>query len=111
MAQKTVVTVLCDLPHDSEVAGTESISFAVDGNAYQIDLCAPHSAEFGKKVGPFAEHARRVLSGSRSRRKAKPGTARRRGADIREWARTRGHEVSDRGRIPDSVIEAYDAAH
>ena len=111
MAQKTVVTVLCDLPHDSEVAGTESISFAVDGNAYQIDLCAPHSAEFGKKVGPFADHARRVLSGGRSRRKAKPGTARRRGADIREWARTRGHEVSDRGRIPDSVIEAYDAAH
>jgi hypothetical protein len=110
MAQKTVVTVLCDLPHDSEVAGTESISFAVDGNTYQIDLCPPHSEEFGKKVGTFADHARRVLSGGR-RRRAKPGTARRRGADIREWARTRGHEISDRGRIPDSVISAYDAAH
>ena len=110
MAQKTVVTVLCDLPHDSDVAGTESISFGVDGNAYQIDLCAPHSEEFGKNVGAFAEHARRVLVGGR-RRRTKPGTTRRRGADIREWARTRGHEVSDRGRIPDSVIAAYDAAH
>ena len=55
MAQKTVVTVLCDLPHDSEVEGTESISFTVGGNAYQIDLCPPHSEEFGTKVGAFAE--------------------------------------------------------
>jgi hypothetical protein len=110
MAQKTVVTVLCDLPHDSEVEGTESISFTVDGNAYQIDLCPPHSEEFGTKVGAFSAHARRVLSGSR-RRRARPGQGRRRGADIREWARNRGHDISDRGRIPDSVIAAYEAAH
>lgn len=110
MAQKTVVTVLCDLPHDSEVAGTESISFAVDGNSYQIDLCAPHSEEFGDKVGVFADHARRVMGAGR-RRKSRPGQSRRRGADIRAWARTRGHEISDRGRIPDSVIAAYEAAH
>ncbi|MGP5268482.1 Lsr2 family DNA-binding protein [Brachybacterium alimentarium] len=32
-------------------------------------------------------------------------------ARIREWARENGHEVSDRGRIAGSVIEAYDAAH
>ena len=43
MAQKTVVTVVCDLPHDGEVEGTESVSFAFDGNAYEIDLCGPHS--------------------------------------------------------------------
>jgi len=29
---------------------------------------------------------------------------------IREWARQNGHQVSDRGRIPKSVIEAYQAA-
>jgi hypothetical protein len=108
MAQKTVV--LCDLPHGSEVEGTASISFAVDGNVYQIDLCAPHSEEFGNKIGAFADHARRVLSGSR-RRRSRPAQGRRRGADIREWARDRGHQVSDRGRIPDSVIAAYEAAH
>ena len=110
MAQRTVVTVLCDLPHDSEVEGTESISFAVDGNAYQIDLCPPHSEEFGTKVGAFAAHARRALSGGR-RRRARPAPGRRRGADIREWARNRGHEIGDRGRIPDSVLAAYEAAH
>jgi hypothetical protein len=30
---------------------------------------------------------------------------------IREWARRNGHQVSDRGRIPSSVVEAYESAH
>ena len=30
---------------------------------------------------------------------------------VREWARANGYEVSDRGRIPASVREAYDAAN
>jgi hypothetical protein len=29
---------------------------------------------------------------------------------MREWARTHGFEVSDRGRIPTSVRQAFDAA-
>jgi len=29
---------------------------------------------------------------------------------IRDWAREHGHKVSDRGRIPKSVLEAYQAA-
>jgi hypothetical protein len=30
---------------------------------------------------------------------------------IRDWARKNGHAVSDRGRIPASVVEAYEGAH
>jgi hypothetical protein len=30
-------------------------------------------------------------------------------AAIREWARAHGHNVSDRGRISKSVMEAYKA--
>jgi hypothetical protein len=29
-------------------------------------------------------------------------------AAVREWARQNGHEISDRGRIPNSVLEAYE---
>ena len=36
-----------------------------------------------------------------------PGTA----AHVREWARANGHEVSDRGRISKSVMQAYQAAN
>ncbi len=56
MAQRTVVTVVCDLPHGGEVEGTESVSFAFDGNAYEIDLCGPHSKELREKIGAFADH-------------------------------------------------------
>jgi hypothetical protein len=30
---------------------------------------------------------------------------------IREWARTNGHPVSDRGRIPATILEAYEKAN
>jgi hypothetical protein len=32
-------------------------------------------------------------------------------AAIRTWARDNGHTVSDRGRIPKTVVEAYNAVH
>lgn len=104
------MTVVCDLPHDEEVEGTESVSFAFDGNAYEIDLCAPHSKELREKVGVFADHARRASAVGR-RRKARSGPGRERSSEIREWARQRGHKVSERGRIPASIIAEYEAAH
>ncbi len=45
MAQKTVVTVVCDLPHDGEIEGTETVSFAFDGTAYEIDVCSTHAKD------------------------------------------------------------------
>jgi hypothetical protein len=30
---------------------------------------------------------------------------------VRQWARRNGHGIADRGRIPTSILEAYDAAH
>jgi hypothetical protein len=30
---------------------------------------------------------------------------------IRDWARRNGHQVSDRGRIPSTVLEAFNSAH
>jgi hypothetical protein len=109
MAQKTVVTVVCDLPHDGEVEGTESVSFGFDGITYEIDLCGPHSKELREKVGAFADHARRASTGRR--RKSRSGPGRERSSEIREWARQQGKKVSERGRIPASIIAEYEAAH
>jgi hypothetical protein len=110
MAQKTVVTVVCDLPHEGEIEGTESVSFGFDGNAYEIDLCETHSKELREKVGAFADHARRVTGAAR-RRKARTGPGRERSSEIRDWARQHGHKVSERGRIPATIIVEYEAAH
>lgn len=87
------------------------MSFALDGVAYEIDLNDVHAKQLREQLETWAASGRRI-SGRRT-----AGTRRASGGDpertarIREWARENGHEVSDRGRIAGSVIEAYDAAH
>ena len=100
MAQKTVVTVVCDLPHDDEVEGSESVSFAFDGNAYEIDLCATAqqgTAREGRRVcRPCAPRDRRC----RLAQEPVPARAGSAAPEIKELgapARTQG---SERGRIP-----------
>ena len=72
MSQKTVVTVVCDLPKGRGsniklcgVEGAETITFSFEGKDYEIDLCAKHAAAFRKLWKPYITHARRI--GSRRR--------------------------------------------
>jgi Lsr2 len=113
MAQKTVVTVVCDLPHDGEIEGNETVSFGFDGASYEIDVCSAHAKELHDTFAVYAVHARRASSapGGGRRRKARTGPGRERSSEIRAWARQRGHKVSERGRIPASIISEYEAAH
>jgi hypothetical protein len=110
MVQKTVVTVVCDLPHDGEIEGSETVSFSVDSSAYEIDVCSAHAKELHDIFSGYIEHARRVSVGAR-RRKARTGPGRERSSEIRQWARERGEKVSERGRIPASIIQEYEATH
>ena len=111
MAQKTVVTVVCDLPHDGEVEGTETVSFAFDGTAYEIDVCAAHAKELREKFGQYTERARRGSAGGGRRRRTRSGPGRERSSEIRAWAQQRGHKVSERGRIPAAIIAEYESSH
>jgi hypothetical protein len=110
MVQKTVVTVVCDLPHDGEIEGNETVSFAVDGTAYEIDVCSAHAKDLHDSFTSYIDHARRVTGATR-RRKARSGPGRERSSEIRQWARERGEKVSERGRIPASIIQEYEATH
>jgi Lsr2 len=111
MVQRTVVTVVCDLPHDGEVEGNETVSFSLDSTGYEIDVCAAHAKELHSVFSGYIEHARRVTSGAVRRRKARTGPGRERSSEIRQWARDRGEKVSERGRIPASIIQEYEATH
>jgi Lsr2 len=111
MVQKTVVTVVCDLPHDGEVEGNETVSFALDGTAYEIDVCSAHAKELHDGFSGYIEHARRVSGAAARRRKSRSGPGRERSSEIRQWARERGEKVSERGRIPASIIQEYEATH
>ena len=110
MAQKVKVTVVCDLPHDGEVEGVETVPFAFDGTAYEIDVCAQHAKELRDKLGPFIDHARRASAVSR-RRRSRGGPSRERSAEIRAWAKSRGYKVNERGRIPAAIVAEFEDAH
>ena len=112
MAQRVQVILVCDL-HEGEVPGTETIAFAVDGTAYEVDVCDEHARELRDRFAPYVGVARRS---GRSSRPAGTGRRRSRGganeaAQIREWARAQGIDVPQRGRIPAELAERYTAAH
>jgi hypothetical protein len=120
MAQKVQVLLVCDL-HEDEVEGVETVAFGLDGSAYEIDACEQHAAELRDAFAPYVGSARRAgrpAAGTGSRRgsrgtsrPAASGSDRERVQAIREWARSHGHKVSERGRLSSTVIEAYEAAH
>lgn len=83
--------------------------FAFGGADYEIDLNKKNAAAFRKQFAPFIEHARKAGRGP-GRRAVRTASRRERSGATRAWAKQQGIAVSDRGRIPASVIEQYQAA-
>jgi hypothetical protein len=115
MAQRVQVLLVCDL-HDGDVEGTETIAFGLDGMSYEIDVCDVHAAElrdaYATYVGAGRRAGRTAAGGQRrGRGAARAGGDKNKVADIRDWARKNGHQVSERGRISATLLKAYDAAH
>ena len=106
VAQRVIVTLEDDL--DGGPAD-ETLRFAFGGAEYEIDLTAKNAKAFRKALAPFIEHARKA-GRSQSRRPSRPAASRQRSGDIRAWAKDHGIAVSERGRIPASVMEQYQAA-
>jgi hypothetical protein len=118
MAQKTIVTLVDDLT--GEVADTIStVEFALDGRAYELDLTDENSAKLHDALSQYVNAARKIggrrRSGTRPDRGIK-STSRSTGYNretlkaIREWAKKSGHNVSDRGRLPAEVLQAWEKA-
>ncbi len=105
MAQKVQVTLVDDI--DGSVADT-TVSFALDGATYEIDLSAAHASQLRDTLAPWIKAGRKTSSRSSSRgRSAGAGDT----GKIRAWAKANGYDVSERGRINAAVREAYNAAH
>jgi hypothetical protein len=108
VAQRVSVTYACDYD-DKEIPDGQqrSLTFGIDGQEYEIDLCAKHSERLVQTVGKFAEHARKAaMRGTRRRRRTTAN--RQRSAEIRAWAKRSGIDVSDRGRIPGHVLAGFE---
>ena len=111
VAKQTTVSLVDDL--DGSEA-TEQVQFAVDGTSYEIDLSAENSAKLRETLAPFISAGRRA-GGRRNAVPAavaaRPVSDRVQNQAIREWAVAQGMKISERGRIPSNVIEAYRNSH
>jgi hypothetical protein len=116
MAKTTRVVLVCDLHGD----GTEAVATIRMDNGtarYELDLCQSH---FDELCGAGRRHRRRRRTGGAGAATKAPirttatksGRRGRGGLDtaaVREWAREHGYTVSDRGRIPRHIVEAFTA--
>ncbi|MBP2320224.1 hypothetical protein JOF56_000609 [Kibdelosporangium banguiense] len=114
MAQRVTVQLVDDL--DGTAADDIStVSFALDGVSYEIDLTEANAEKLRSGLEEFVNSARRtggrVKRGTAPVKRAGSPANREQTKAIRDWARQNGYELSDRGRIPANVIEAFETAH
>lgn len=109
MAQKIHIVLEDDIDGGE---ASETLTFGLDGTSYEIDLNDDNAAALRNALAGYVGNARKV-SGTRGARKksATPigtGTSAR---EIRDWARSTGRAVPERGRIPTELREAFESAH
>ena len=111
MAQRVNVVLVDDIDGND---ASETVSFALDGVDYEIDLSDQHAGDLRDALALYIGHGRRTGGRRRSGRKSSASAATDGGpsaADIRAWARENGYEVPERGRVSAEVREAYAAAN
>ncbi len=115
MAQRVNVVLVDDLDGGD---AAETVSFALDGVDYEIDLSEKHAGELRNALSLYIGHGRRTggrrrksPAGGSARAAASAATAGPSASEIRAWARENGWEVPERGRVAAEVREAYAAAH
>ncbi|MBT2597224.1 Lsr2 family protein [Arthrobacter sp. ISL-72] len=88
----------------------ETVTFAVDGVSYEIDLNDSHAAEIRAALRPYIEAGRKTSTG-RGRARAERSKAHHSIAHVRAWAKERGMPVSDRGRVQADIVRKYETAN
>lgn len=111
MARKVEVTLIDDLTGGQ---AEETVSFALDGTRYEIDLSAANAKKLRNTFAKFVDAARKDKgarqvgrgAGRKPAAAAGPSTS-----DVREWAKAQGYEVSERGRVANDLIVKFQEAH
>lgn len=109
MAQKVNIVLIDDIDGSEAV---ETVSFGLDGTTYEIDLNKKNAAALRDAIGQYVAHARKVTGGGRrGGRRSSSTNIGPSAREIRDWARSNGFKVPDRGRIPAEVREAFEKAN
>jgi hypothetical protein len=110
VAQKVQTLFIDDL--DGSQAD-DTVRFGLDGSEYEIDLSAKNAETLRKALAPYLEAARRTPGSKRPTRQARRSGGSGSGvntAEVREWAKSQGIQIKDRGRIPAELIAKFKAA-
>jgi hypothetical protein len=115
VARREIVVLEDDLDGGN---ADESVKFGLDGVAYEIDLNSKNAAKLRDALGPYIQVARKsrggVVTGGRGSAARTPrgatATDREQNKAVREWAKRKGHTISERGRIPQNIVDEYMAA-
>ena len=112
MAKK--VTTVTELTDDIDGGpASKTLSFSWDGTSYEIDLNAENATTLSETMESWVQYARKAGSASRRGGRAAATKAKAEldlGA-VREWAKSKGIKVAERGRVAAGVIEQYQSAH
>jgi len=108
MARSVAVVVTDDIDGSPEA---ETVTFGLDGTTYEIDLAEANRTKFNAAFAPYIEAGRRI-----SRTRGRSGAGRSSGPKVdntavRAWAKERGLQVSERGRISAEVLRQYEAGN
>lgn len=113
MAKQVLTTFVDDL-NDEITEDVKTVEFGLYGKNYTIDLGKENREILEQNLADFIEVAKKASrGGGRPQVKQQvsngrsPAVDREQNQAIREWARKRGLNVKDRGRIPAGVVEAY----
>ena len=120
MAKQTIHKLIDDLDGGD---ADETVKFALDGVQYEIDLSTSNAGKLRDLFEPYTSHGAKVgrggftAGGRVTRTSATPAASRRTGSGtagnreqnkaIRDWAKRTGKTISDRGRIPQDVVDEY----
>ncbi|MCX4549129.1 Lsr2 family protein [Streptomyces sp. NBC_01387] len=110
MAQKVQVLLVDDLDGGE---ADETVTFALDGKTYEIDLTTANADKLRTLLEPYAKGGRRTGgrgAGGRGKTRIAVG-GNKDTAEIRKWAKENGYNVNDRGRVPADIREAYEKAN
>jgi hypothetical protein len=108
MAQHAQIVFTDDID-GSDAAGT--VQFGLEGTSYEIDLSKKNADKLAKVLEPYINAARKASRGSRRQAAGRPRAAGPNPAAVREWAKSEGMEVKDKGRVPAELIVKFQAAN
>jgi hypothetical protein len=112
VAKRTIHMLIDDIDGGE---ADETITFALDGTQYEIDLSKKNAAKMRDELARYIDAGTRIGRGgitarvTAGRGRGPANTNRDHNHAIREWAQAKGLEVSDRGRIKQEIVDRYNA--